>query len=106
MLNKFDKILFYTCHQGHDLSLVLWLLGVMEGLQIALVELKRQNPDTYKQVLVLKQQTIANITSRETHPAAYRLGQVAMQGDNIERFLMGRQVITNTVFKLVIMEAL
>ena len=48
MLNKFDKILFYTCHQGHDLSLVLWLLGVMEGLQIALVELKRQNPDTYK----------------------------------------------------------
>jgi len=55
---------------------VLWLLGVMEGLQIALVELKRQNPDTY----------------RQTHPAAYRLGQVAGQGDNIERFLMGRQV--------------
>merc|ERR1712073_238956 len=55
---------------------VLWCLGVMEGLQIALVELKRQNPETYKQ----------------THPAAYRLGQVAGQGDNIERFLMGRQV--------------
>ena len=85
---------------------VLWLLGVMEGLQIALVELKRyrqhntslqeiiyllliliqcphsrQNPDTY----------------RQTHPAAYRLGQVAGQGDNIERFLMGRQVEIITV---------
>lgn len=55
---------------------VLWLLGVMEGLQIALVELKRQNPETYK----------------EAYPAAYRLGQVASQGDNIEKFLMGRQV--------------
>ena len=48
----------------------------MEGLQIALVELKRQNPETYK----------------EAYPAAYRLGQVASQGDNIEKFLMGRQV--------------
>ena len=48
----------------------------MEGLQIALVELKRQNPDTYK----------------DTYPAAYRLGQAASQGDNIEKFLMGRQV--------------
>ena len=48
----------------------------MEGLQIALVELKRQNPETYK----------------ETYPRAYRLGQVASQGDNIEKFLMGRQV--------------
>ena len=49
----------------------------MEGLQIALVELKRQNPETYK----------------ETYPTAYKLGQVASQGDNIEKFLMGRQVI-------------
>lgn len=55
---------------------VLWLLGVMEGLQIALVELKRQNPETYK----------------ETYPTAYKLGQAASQGDNIEKFLMGRQV--------------
>ena len=53
------------------------LIGqVMEGLQIALVELKRQNPETYK----------------ETYPRAYSLGQVASQGDNIEKFLMGRQV--------------
>jgi len=55
---------------------VLWLLGVMEGLQIALVELKRQNPETYK----------------DQYPTAYKLGQVASQGDNIEKFLMGRQV--------------
>ena len=48
----------------------------MEGLQIALVELKRQNPETYK----------------ETYPTAYKLGQAASQGDNIEKFLMGRQV--------------
>merc|ERR1712110_522783 len=56
--------------------LVLFLLGVMEGIQIALVELKRQDPETYK----------------ESHPQAYRLGQIAAKGDNIERFLMGRQV--------------
>jgi len=55
---------------------VLFLLGIMEGLQIALVELKRQEPESYK----------------NSHPKAYRLGQYAMQGDNVERFLMGRQV--------------
>jgi len=55
---------------------VLWLLGVMEGLQIALVELKRQNPETYK----------------DQYPTAYKLGQIASQGDNVEKFLMGRQV--------------
>jgi len=56
--------------------LVLFLLGVMEGLQIALVELKRQEPESYK----------------NSHPVAYKLGQMAMKGDNVERFLMGRQV--------------
>jgi len=56
--------------------LVLFLIGVMEGIQIALVELKLQDPATYK----------------ATHPKAYRLGQIAARGDNIERFLMGRQV--------------
>jgi len=55
---------------------VLWCLGVMEGLQIALVELKRLDPDFYK----------------DTHPTAYKLGQIACRGDNIEKFLMGRQV--------------
>ena len=62
------------------------MLGIMEGiqvahaapiaLQIALIELKRQDPETY----------------RTTHPRAYKLGQLAAEGDNIERFLLGRQV--------------
>jgi len=56
---------------------VLFLLGIVEGLQLALIELKRQKPETY----------------RLSHPGAYRLGQLASQGDNIEKFLMGRQVI-------------
>ena len=58
------------------MSSVLFLDGVMEGLQIALVELKRQEPESYK----------------NSHPKAYKLGQYAMKGDNVERFLMGRQV--------------
>ncbi|XP_023349327.1 uncharacterized protein LOC111718070 [Eurytemora carolleeae] len=56
---------------------VLFLLGIVEGLQLALVELKRQKPETYKL----------------SHPAAYRLGELASKGDNIEKFLVGRQVI-------------
>lgn len=55
---------------------VLFWLGVMEGLQVALVELKRQDPSTY----------------RHTNPHAFKLGQVAMKNDNVERFLMGRQM--------------
>jgi len=57
--------------------LVLFLLGLVEGLQLALVELKRQKPDTYK----------------DTNKGAYKLGQIAIKGDNIEKFLVGRQVI-------------
>jgi len=55
---------------------VLFWLGVMEGLQVALVELKRQDPATY----------------RHSHPEAYKLGQKACEADNVERFLMGRQM--------------
>jgi len=55
---------------------VLFWLGVMEGLQVALVELKRQDPETY----------------RHSHPHAYKLGQMAAKRDNVERFLMGRQM--------------
>ena len=54
----------------------LYFLAIMEGLQIALVELKREPAESY----------------RQSHPAAYRLGQLAGQADNIEKFLMGRQV--------------
>lgn len=56
---------------------VLFLLGLVEGLQLALVELKRQKPDTYK----------------DTNIGAYKLGQIAIKGDNIEKFLVGRQCI-------------
>ena len=54
----------------------LIILGIVEGLQIALVELKRQHPESYK----------------KSHPAAYKLGQISSKGENVERFLMGRQV--------------
>ena len=51
---------------------------MFEGLQISLVELKRQHPDSYK----------------NSHKRAYHLGQIASKKDNVERFLMGRQVRT------------
>lgn len=56
-------------------ALLFWL-GLMEGLQVALVELKRQNPETY----------------RYSHPHAFKLGQMAAKSDNVEKFLMGRQM--------------
>ena len=43
---------------------------------MALVELKRQDPETY----------------RYSHPHAYKLGQVTAKSDNVEKFLMGRQM--------------
>jgi hypothetical protein len=55
---------------------ILFWLGVMEGLQVALVELKRVDPATY----------------RHAYPHAYKLGQKANKRDNVERFLMGRQM--------------
>ena len=42
----------------------LFWLGIVEGQQIALVELKRQHPGSYK----------------KSHPRAYRLGQIAAKG--------------------------
>nr|CAB3263294.1 uncharacterized protein LOC108950256 [Phallusia mammillata] len=61
-------LLFFIC---------LLLLGIVEGLQISLVELKRQHPDSYK----------------NTHKRSYQLAQIANSKDNVERFLMGRQVL-------------
>ena len=55
---------------------ILFWLGVMEGLQVALVELKRVDPASY----------------RHSHPHAYKLGQKAAKRENVERFLMGRQM--------------
>ena len=40
------------------------------------MELKRQDPQTY----------------RHSHPRAYKLGQAASKSDNVEKFLMGRQM--------------
>ena len=48
----------------------------MKSRKVALVELKRQNPETY----------------RYSHPHAFKLGQVAAKSDNVEKFLMGRQM--------------
>lgn len=59
----------------------LSILGIVEGLQIALVELKRQHPDAY----------------RESHPQAYRLGQVAAHGDNVERYRNHEGVLINNI---------
>lgn len=64
---------------GHDCTYWLKIFPKFyfaAGLQIALVELKRQHPDSYKL----------------SHPRAYSLGQIASKKDNVERFLMGRQV--------------
>ena len=40
------------------------------------MELKRQDPQTY----------------RHSYPRAYKLGQAAQKSDNVEKFLMGRQM--------------
>lgn len=55
----------------------LFLLALVEGLMVALVEMKREDPSVYQ----------------HTHPRAFTLGQSATSRDNMERFLMGRQVI-------------
>lgn len=74
------KTMFWDSVPGYAALILffvdLFFLGIVEGLQIALVELKRQHPDSYKR----------------SHPRAFRLGQLAAKGDNVERFLMGRQV--------------
>ena len=54
----------------------LFFSGIVEGLQIALVELKRQHPDSYK----------------TSHPRAYVLGQVAAKGDNVERWEIEQKI--------------
>jgi len=75
-----QKTAFWSSVPGWAALLIflvcLFFLAVMEGLQIAIVELKRQQPETY----------------RKSHPDAYLLGQLAFKGDNVERFLLGRQV--------------
>merc|ERR1711992_312143 len=63
-----------------DIVRYIFSLGLLlfSGVVVcySILELKTLNPDYYK----------------DSHPTAYKLGQLACKGDNIERFLMGRQV--------------
>eukprot|EP01084_Bolivina_argentea_P054418 99793_1 len=65
------------------LGVSLFILGVLEGLQIAVVELAHKDPLQYKRV----------------YPRAAKLLAFENKGRNVERFLMGRQVlVVFTVF--------
>eukprot|EP01083_Nonionella_stella_P279918 952120_1 len=68
----------YVC-----LVIALFVLGVLEGLQISVVELAHKDPNNY----------------RKHHPRAADLLEFENKGRNVERFLMGRQVlVVFTVF--------
>jgi hypothetical protein len=58
------------------LFVFLAILGTMEGTMIALTQLRKVDPETY----------------RKTHPYAYNTAVYAYKGSRIERFLNGRQV--------------
>ena len=58
------------------LLVLLFWLGVVEGLMLSLVELKKLGTDSYK----------------TTHPNVHAVMKTINKGDNLERFLMGRQV--------------
>mmetsp|Transcript_45927 Transcript_45927/g.73538 ORF Transcript_45927/g.73538 Transcript_45927/m.73538 type:complete len:460 (-) Transcript_45927:148-1527(-) len=65
------------------LGIALMVLGVLEGLQIGVVELAHKDPNRY----------------RKLYPRAARLLAFENKGRNVERFLMGRQVlVVGTVF--------
>eukprot|EP01083_Nonionella_stella_P279919 952121_1 len=65
------------------LGIALFILGVLEGLQISVVELAHKDPNNY----------------RKHHPRAADLLEFENKGRNVERFLMGRQVlVVFTVF--------
>ena len=65
------------------LALSLFILGVLEGLQIGVVELAHKDPNKYS----------------KRYPRAAKLLEFENKGRNVERFLMGRQVlVVFTVF--------
>ena len=69
--------------QYFALAISLFILGVLEGLQIAVVELAHNDPEQYKRI----------------YPRAAKLLAFENRGRNVERFLMGRQVlVVFTVF--------
>ncbi len=53
---------------------ITWL-GMIEGQQASLVGLPPVDPELYK----------------DSHPITYKNGALAFQGDNFDRYLMGRQ---------------
>eukprot|EP00485_Elphidium_margaritaceum_P005256 CAMPEP_0202700780 /NCGR_PEP_ID=MMETSP1385-20130828/13946_1 /ASSEMBLY_ACC=CAM_ASM_000861 /TAXON_ID=933848 /ORGANISM="Elphidium margaritaceum" /LENGTH=318 /DNA_ID=CAMNT_0049358045 /DNA_START=133 /DNA_END=1089 /DNA_ORIENTATION=+ len=65
------------------LIVALFILGVMEGVQIGVVELAHKDPNKY----------------RKQYPRAANLLALENKGRNVERFLLGRQVlVVMTVF--------
>jgi hypothetical protein len=62
----------------------LTLVAYLEGLQVAILNCEHQDPERKK----------------ETHPRAYKLMTSVRQGNNVERFLMGRQFFTIFVMTL------
>ena len=63
------------------LLVLLFWLGVVEGLMLSLVELKKLGTDSYV---------------KTTHPNVHSVMKTINKGDNLERFLMGRQVAANS----------
>ncbi len=59
------------------LVLCLTMLALVEGLQVAIVELKLQSLESY----------------RTSHPRALRLHTLLTKDQNVERFLIGRQIV-------------
>lgn len=57
------------------LIFVLILLAYLEGLQVAILALELQSGESWK----------------ESHPRAYRLHSLVTKGNNVQRFLVGRQ---------------
>ena len=74
---------FPPAAQYFALAVSLFILGTLEGLQIAVVELAHNDPAQYERL----------------YPRAAKLLAFENRGRNVERFLMGRQVlVVFTVF--------
>jgi hypothetical protein len=70
-----DFLIFIFC---------MTLVGYLEGLQVAILAVEHADPDLYK----------------ENYPRAYKLMSSCKQGNNVERFLVGRQFFTIFVMTL------
>ena len=61
------------------------LVAYLEGLQVAILAVEKYSPDNM----------------RETHPRAYKLIKSVREGNNVERFLIGRQFFTIFVMTMI-----